>query len=144
MVGDVDRSVNTFKTDKIPLNPFTKSNVFDINMSSPCCGLLSIAHGRTSIVVLICNGGSLLWNIKIPQDATDKKGHASNIASCHEFHLCRRECHGWLELCFVSYGAAGELDTDTAEQTTGLNACGPVGVPICNSNIGIVMGAGVK
>ncbi len=66
MVSNINGSVDAFEVNKIMLDPFTERNVFDINMSSPCCGLLGIPHGRTSIIVLVCDGGGLLGNIKIP------------------------------------------------------------------------------
>ncbi len=66
MVSNIIGRVDAFEVNKIMLNPFTECTVFDINMSSPCCGLLGIAHGGISIIVLMFNGGGLLGNIKIP------------------------------------------------------------------------------
>ncbi len=64
-------------------------------------GLLSIAHSRATVVVLIGDGPGLLWDIEIPKDATNKEGDTADVSGRHEFSLCGRECHCGLELGLV-------------------------------------------
>ena len=83
MVCNINRSINSFEMDQILLDPFTKSKILDIDMASRRHGLLSIAHRHTTVVVLVCNGGSFLWDIEVPEDTTDEEGHLAEVACGH-------------------------------------------------------------
>ena len=65
-VVHVDGSVNPIEEDEVPFNPFTQGEVFDVNVPCPRGGFLSIAHGSTSIIILIKKSCSFLWNVEIP------------------------------------------------------------------------------
>ncbi len=66
MVSDIDGSVDLFKMDEIALDPFTKGKILNVNMAHARGGLLSIAHSRTAVIVLVGNGCGLLGNIEVP------------------------------------------------------------------------------
>ncbi len=72
MVGDVYRCVDSFKVDKVAFYPVTKGKVLDVDMPSPCGRFLCISHCRAPIVVLVCDGGGFLRDVKVPEDAPNK------------------------------------------------------------------------
>ncbi len=106
MVGDVDQRVDPFEMDEVTLDPFTKSKILNINMACMRRGFLSIAHRHTTVVVLVCNGGSFLWDIEVPEDTTDREGHSAEVACGHKFSLCQREGNCWLKYGLVGNCAA--------------------------------------
>ena len=67
------------------------------------------------VIVLVGNGGGLLWDIKVPEDAADIEGHSANVASCHELCFCGGEGDGWLKFCFIGDCTARKLDADPAK-----------------------------
>ncbi len=73
MLGDVDGCVNSFETDEVSFNPFTKSKIFDVNVMCMRRGLLCVAHSGAAVIVFIGNHGSFLWYVKVPKDTADKQ-----------------------------------------------------------------------
>ena len=134
VIGGVDRGVNLFQMEEVAFDPFTKSEVFDIDVASTSSWFLSITHSSTAVVVFVCNGHSFLRNAQIPEDAVDEKRNTFNVAHSHEFGLCGGEGNGWLELGHVCNRAAGKLNEYPAEGAVGFDAGGPVGVAISHSN----------
>ncbi len=112
--------------NQISLDPFTKSKILDIDMARTHHGLLSIAHCRTTIVVLICDGGGFLGGVEVPQDTPDKERHLADVTSGHKFCLGSRERNRGLELVLVGDGATCKLNTDTAKGASDLDTCDPV------------------
>jgi hypothetical protein len=68
VVSNINRSVESFEMDQVSLHLFTEGKVFNINVSSACCGFLRVAHCRASIVIFVCNSRRFLGNVKVPQD----------------------------------------------------------------------------
>jgi hypothetical protein len=144
MVGNVDGGIYLLEVDKVPFNPLAESKVFDINMAGASSGLLCIALGGTTVVVLVSNSGSLLQDIQIPENAANEERHPVNVACSHEFCFSGGEHNGGLELCLVSNGAASKLYADAAERAPCFDSCGPVRVAVGHSNGSIVIGTAVE
>ena len=79
-------------------------------MSSSWSGLLSIAHGGTSIVVFIKDGGSLLGDAEVPQNTAYEENHFSSVVCGHKFGFCGGASDCWLEFTFVRDGASCETN----------------------------------
>ena len=72
MVGNVNRSVDPFKSDEVAFDPITESKVFDVNVTCACRRFLGIRHSGAAIVIFICKCCSFLRDIKVPEDATNE------------------------------------------------------------------------
>jgi hypothetical protein len=66
VVREIEFRVDAIKQHEVSVNPFADGEVFDNHMSSSRSGLLSIAHGGTSVVVFIENGSGLLRDPQVP------------------------------------------------------------------------------
>jgi hypothetical protein len=144
VVGNVNGGVNAFQADKVAFHPVTESEVFDINMASAGCGLLSISHSRTAVVILIDDGRGLLRDVQVPEDTANEERHPANIAGRHEFRFRGRQGNRGLEFCFVGNTTASELNTNATEQAAGLNTRGPVRITVGNGYCCVVDGTVVK
>ncbi len=134
VIGNVDGGVDWFQVDEVARDPIAQCKVFDINMPGGSRRLLGTAHGCTPIVVFVHNGCSLLWDVEVPEDATDKERHAADVAGSHKLCLGGGEGNCQLEFSFVCDGATCELDADATERATCFDANSPVGVALSNGN----------
>jgi hypothetical protein len=89
MVHNIHGCINPFQEDKILFHPLAKSKMLDVNVSSLTSRFLRVGHSRASIIVFVCDGGSFLWNVEVPQNATDKEAHSADVRGCHELSLGR-------------------------------------------------------
>ena len=102
---------------------------------------MGIAHGSTSIVILIKKSCSFLWNAKIPLYAPYKKDHLTRVVGGHKFCFSRRTGNRWLEFAFICDCATSEANADATERTSHFDTTSPVRVGICMCNISIKLGA---
>ncbi len=66
VVGHVDGCIYSFEYHEVSFYPITEREKFYIDVPRTCGGLLCIAHGGTTIVVLIQKGSGFLWYVKVP------------------------------------------------------------------------------
>ncbi len=144
MIGNINQGVDPFKVNEIPFNPFTQSKVLYINMMGPCHCFLSIAHCGTAVVVFIRNGGSLLLDIEVPQDAASKQQNVADVTCGHEFRYGGGESNRRLGFCFLGNCAPSKLDANTTKGATFLDTCGPIQVAVSNGDGCIMVRTAVK
>ena len=73
------------KRRKIPFNPIAEGKMLNVDVTSASGWFLGVAHGGTTVAVLVCDGSCFLGNVKIPKNALDKKAHLTDIHGSHEF-----------------------------------------------------------
>jgi hypothetical protein len=134
VISNVDGDVDPFQVDEVAFNPIAQCKLFDINMPGASHRLLSIAHGCTPIVVFVCNGCSLLWDVKVPKDAVEEERHAADVARSHKLCFGGGEGNCWLEFSLVCNSATCKLNADATERATSFDASSPVRVAISNGN----------
>jgi hypothetical protein len=144
VIRGIDGRVHPFENNEVTFHPTTQRKILNVNMTCAWGRLLGFAHCSTTVIVFVSHRSCLLWSIQIPENTTNKEAHLTNIAGRHKFCLSGGQCHSGLEFCFLGKGAAGELNTHTAEGTTCFYTGGPIQVTICHSNVSIVLGATVK
>ncbi len=87
MVRNIDGCIDPFQEDKILFYPFAKSKILDVDVSSTTGRFLSIGHSRASVVVFVCDCGSFLWNVEVPQNTADIKANSTHVRGGHELGL---------------------------------------------------------
>ena len=110
VVGHVDRRVDSFKYYEVSFDPIAKREVFDIDVPRTGGGLLCVAHGGASVIVLIEKGGGFLWYVEVPEDAADVEDHFTSITSGHKFRLSTGAGNCGLEAAFVCNCTTGKAD----------------------------------
>jgi hypothetical protein len=128
VVGHVDGSVNSIQEDEVPFNLITQGEVFDVDMLCPRGGFLGVAHCGTSIVILIKKSCCFLWNVEIPEYASDEKDHLTRVIRSHKFSFSRQTGDRRLEFAFICDRATSEANVDAAERLSRFDTRGPVRV----------------
>jgi hypothetical protein len=116
VIGNGDGGVDPFQVDKVVFNPIAQCKIFDINMLDASCRLLGIAYGCTPIVIFVCNGCSLLWDVEVPKDAADKERHAANVAGSHKLCFSGGEGNRWLEVLYAMVPPASWMQMPLKER----------------------------
>lgn len=65
VISLVDGGVNPFQYHQIALDPFGECKIPNIHVPGMRCGLLGVRHGCGTVIVLVNDGSSLLWNAKV-------------------------------------------------------------------------------
>ncbi len=75
-----------------------------------------------------------MWNVEIPEYASDVKDCPTGIACSHELGLSTGARYGWLETAFVGYRAPCKTDTDATKRASCFGAGSPirVGIRVCD------------
>ncbi len=71
MVGHGNRCIDVIQDHQVAFNPFTEQEVLYVDVPSSRGGFLCVAHCGTTVIVLIEDSCRFLWDIDVPEDASD-------------------------------------------------------------------------